>query len=124
MKLPERPKYSSRTDGEYVLGKSEPYILAHRGGSLEAPENTMQSFLHSINTGIDVIECDVKITKDGEIIVCHDDDFKRICKTESLPKENQTVLETNFADLPVFKDQMPITFSHDGNLKYRCQPGD
>ena len=122
--MPDRPKYSNRKNVPYVLGESEPYIIGHRGGSLEAPENTMQSFLHCVNAGIDVIECDVKITKDGEIIVCHDDNFKRICNTDSLPKDNQSVLETNFADLPVFKQEMPITFTYDGTLNYRCKPGD
>ena len=58
-----------------VPEESVPYLVAHRGGSLEAPENTLQSFQHSIKHGVDVIECDVLITKDGEVIVCHDKDF-------------------------------------------------
>lgn len=49
------------------------------GGSLDAPENTMDSFINSIFKGVDVIQCDVRMTKDGEVIVCHDDTFIRIC---------------------------------------------
>ena len=55
-------------------------LWAHRGGSMEAPENTLQSFLHSHRNGIDVIETDVRITKDGKIIICHDADSSRLCK--------------------------------------------
>ena len=71
----ERPKYAQHKDEPYVQGYSEPFIWAHRGGSMEAPENTLQSFLHSVQHGVDIIECDVRITKDGEIIVAHDADF-------------------------------------------------
>ena len=48
----------------HILGKGAPYLFAHRGGSFEAPENTLQSFLHSVEVGVDVIETDVRITKD------------------------------------------------------------
>lgn len=45
------------------------------------------------------------MTKDGVIIVCHDDDFKRLCGVEKLVKD------TNLADLPEFKKEMPMHFS-------------
>jgi len=44
----------------------------------------MQSFMFCVNNGIDVIESDVRITKDQEIIVCHDETFERICETKGL----------------------------------------
>lgn len=90
-------------------------MISHRGGSLDAPENTMQSFQFCVKNGIDVIESDVRITKDKEIIVCHDETFERICEGNFQP--GQRVRDTNFADLPKFKDQMPICFS-DGSVKY------
>ena len=73
---------------------------------------------------MDVIECDVRITKDGEIIVFHDADFQRICQTDTLSRYDQKVLETNFSDLPLLKESMPISFSHDGSLKYKRKEGD
>ena len=49
-------------------------LVGHRGGSMEAPENTIQAFKKGLANGCQMLECDVRITKDGEIIVCHDDD--------------------------------------------------
>ncbi|MFA9398269.1 MAG: glycerophosphodiester phosphodiesterase [Clostridiaceae bacterium] len=47
--------------------------IAHRGASGEYPENTMISFKKAIDMGCDGIETDVQITKDGELILCHDE---------------------------------------------------
>ena len=91
---------------------SEHIIFAHRGGSFEAPENTLQSFLHSNKIGA-IIETDVRITKDGKIIICHDETFDRLCNRNSLTHINQKVKETLSTDLPVFKEKMPLHFSND-----------
>lgn len=40
-------------------------IVAHRGASAIAPENTIQSFKIAIELGVDMVECDVRKTKDG-----------------------------------------------------------
>lgn len=55
-----------------------PQIIAHRGYSSEFPENTLASFAGAFDIGADYIELDVQITKDGEIVVFHDDSLKRI----------------------------------------------
>ncbi len=52
-------------------------ITAHRGASIEAPENTLAAFELAINEGADVVELDVRETKDHVIIVQHDETFKR-----------------------------------------------
>lgn len=52
-------------------------ITAHRGASLDAPENTLGAFELAINQGADVVELDVRETKDHVIIVQHDETFKR-----------------------------------------------
>ncbi len=54
-----------------------PVILAHRGGSLEAPENTRESIAHGIAVGADWQELDVTLSKDGEVVVIHDDTLER-----------------------------------------------
>ena len=63
----------------YLKAKS-PSILAHRGGSLETSENTLQGFEYAINLGAEYIETDVQLSKDGIPYIFHDDDLKRICK--------------------------------------------
>lgn len=49
-----------------------PIAFAHRGGGLEAPENSMASFAHAIALGYRYIETDVQVTADGRLIVFHD----------------------------------------------------
>lgn len=53
------------------------YIVGHRGAPLEEPENTIESFKKAIGFGVDFFECDVHLTKDGEIVVIHDATLER-----------------------------------------------
>jgi glycerophosphoryl diester phosphodiesterase len=52
-------------------------IIAHRGASGAAPENTLASIRQAIKDGADWIEIDVQETADGEVVVFHDGDFMR-----------------------------------------------
>jgi glycerophosphoryl diester phosphodiesterase len=51
--------------------------VAHRGASAELPENTMPAFERAIAAGADVIEADVRLTKDGTPLVLHDATLER-----------------------------------------------
>ncbi|MCG3084207.1 glycerophosphodiester phosphodiesterase [Anoxybacillus sp. LAT_35] len=53
------------------------YIYAHRGFSGEYPENTMISFQRAYELGVDGIELDIQMTKDGELVVIHDECIER-----------------------------------------------
>jgi glycerophosphoryl diester phosphodiesterase len=57
-------------------------IIAHRGFSSRAPENTMAAFLAAIEFGVDGLELDVHRSKDGEIVVCHDEMVNRTTNGE------------------------------------------
>ena len=52
-------------------------IFGHRGARGYAPENTMASFQTALDMGVDGIELDVQMTKDGRVIVCHDHSIDR-----------------------------------------------
>jgi glycerophosphoryl diester phosphodiesterase len=52
-------------------------IVAHRGASARAPENTMEAFRLGIEAGADAIELDVHLTSDGQLAVIHDDTLDR-----------------------------------------------
>ena len=52
-------------------------IFAHRGASAYAPENTMEAFELAAKQGADGIELDVHVTKDGEVVVTHDEKIDR-----------------------------------------------
>ena len=54
-----------------------PFIWAHRGASGSAPENTLVAFKRAIDLGADGIELDIQLTKDDEIVVCHDEKIDR-----------------------------------------------
>ena len=54
-----------------------PFIWAHRGASGSAPENTIVAFKRAIDLGADGIELDIQLTKDDEIVVCHDEKIDR-----------------------------------------------
>ena len=53
-------------------------ISAHRGGSIEAPENTIESFEYSIKLGSSYIETDVQLSSNGIPYIFHDNDLKRL----------------------------------------------
>ncbi len=47
-------------------------IISHRGASTEAPENTLLAFDRAIQQGVDALETDVLLTKDGQMVCRHD----------------------------------------------------
>ena len=54
-----------------------PTVMAHRGLSADAPENTLYAFSDAISVGADFIELDVQQTRDGVLVVMHDSNLKR-----------------------------------------------
>lgn len=53
-----------------------PLQIAHRGGAGLWPENTLEAFLHAIDAGADGIELDVHLSRDGVLVVHHDESLK------------------------------------------------
>ena len=62
-------------------------VLAHRGASGHAPENTLEAFRLAMEMGADGFELDVHVSKDGELIVIHDENVKRTTNGEGLIKD-------------------------------------
>jgi glycerophosphoryl diester phosphodiesterase len=56
---------------------SKPLVVAHRGASVEQPENTIEAFEAAIDAGADAVEFDVRMTADGQAVVMHDPDVSR-----------------------------------------------
>lgn len=54
-----------------------PRVVAHRGDSANYPENTLPAFISASKMDIDIIETDVHLTKDGELVIWHDDTLER-----------------------------------------------
>jgi len=53
-------------------------IIAHRGESFEAPENTLSSVNLAWENGADAVEIDIRLTKDNQVVVIHDSNTKRV----------------------------------------------
>jgi len=51
----------------------QPLGVAHRGASKEAPENTLAAFRLALHLGAEAVECDARRTRDGHVVVIHDD---------------------------------------------------
>jgi glycerophosphoryl diester phosphodiesterase len=58
--------------GHGVLGRAGALIVAHRGASRYAPENTLAAFRLALDQGVRAVECDVRLTKDDHLVVIHD----------------------------------------------------
>ena len=52
-------------------------MVAHRGAQLIAPENTITAFRFAMKKGFKAIECDVQLTKDGRLVIIHDETVDR-----------------------------------------------
>ena len=63
-------------------------FVAHRGESTDAPENTMAAFRLAFERGDRAIELDVHLTRDEELLVCHDPDTLRTTGTKQIIRES------------------------------------
>ncbi len=82
---------------------SQVKIIAHRGASYLAPENTLASAKLAWKNKADALECDIWLTKDNKVIVSHDGNTKRITgQDHKISETNSDVLRT--LDAGSFKD--------------------
>lgn len=68
-------------------------LVAHRGGSALAPENTLAAFRNALHYPIDAVELDVQMSRDGHVIVFHDNTIER------LTNGSGNILDLDFAYL-------------------------
>ncbi|KMT23260.1 glycerophosphodiester phosphodiesterase [Clostridium cylindrosporum] len=74
----------------------KPKVTAHRASAAIAPENTLAGFKESFLSGAEYIEIDIQETKDGELILLHDSNFKR---TTGIDKN---VWEVNYDEVKTY----------------------
>src|SRR2546422_4103318 len=60
-----------------TLDRERPRTVGHRGASALAPENTVRAIELAIDFGLDLVEVDVYLSRDGELVVIHDEDLRR-----------------------------------------------
>jgi glycerophosphoryl diester phosphodiesterase len=77
-----------------------PLVIAHRGASRDAPENTLEAFRLAVEQGADMIETDLHRTRDGRIALYHDDDIGGI----EIGSQTLAELRERLPDLPTLED--------------------
>jgi glycerophosphoryl diester phosphodiesterase len=81
---------------------SRPRIVAHRGASFDAPENTLAAFKRAWALGAEAVELDVRVTSDGKVVVIHDASTKRTGGTDLVVAEH-TLAELAAVDVGAWK---------------------
>jgi glycerophosphoryl diester phosphodiesterase len=77
MKQGALPVWEAPEPGKAGTFPAQPLIVAHRGASRDAPENTIEAFKLAWEQGADAIEGDFHLTKDGHVVCIHDANTKR-----------------------------------------------
>ena len=71
----------------YYENAPRPLVIAHQGGDGVWPSNTIFAFEHAADLGVDVLEMDIHMTKDGTLVVSHDESVDRLTDGEGYIKE-------------------------------------
>src|SRR5207244_4736519 len=75
------------SEQRFSQGREGALVVAHRGASAEAPENTIQAFERAIERGADAVEFDVRMSADEAAVVMHDPDVGRTTDRAGLCRE-------------------------------------
>lgn len=89
----KREGEGSCAPGRLAMKSQGPKIIAHRGASACAPENSLEAFERARQDGADGVELDVRLCGSGELVVFHDEDLRR------LGKRAQRLDELSFEEL-------------------------
>lgn len=109
-------------------------VWAHRGASGYAPENTMEAFGLAIEMGADGIELDVQLTRDGEIVVIHDETLQRVSNGTGFVKDytleelkalnvNKTHPEYDTVRIPALREVLYLLKDTDLKLNIELKTG-
>uniref|UniRef100_A0A673JY18 Glycerophosphodiester phosphodiesterase domain-containing protein 1-like n=1 Tax=Sinocyclocheilus rhinocerous TaxID=307959 RepID=A0A673JY18_9TELE len=78
--------------------------ISHRGGCGERIENTMGAFTHAVEVGTEMLEIDCHLTKDGHVVVSHDENLLR------QTGQDVNISSLNLEELPPYREILEVTF--------------
>ena len=111
-------------------------VAAHRGDEISYPENTIPAFAAAIDQGADMIELDVHLSKDGQLIVMHDESLKRTTGLDKyiyemnaediLRLDAGSWFSSEFSDVrvPLLSEVMDLALESDVLLNIELKPND
>jgi glycerophosphoryl diester phosphodiesterase len=113
---------------------SSPLVVAHRGASVEHPENTLPAFEGALEAGADVVETDIRLTADGVPVVMHDAHVDRVTDGSGLVS-SMTISEIKRLDasggrgprveIPTLGEVLELVSGRAGiNLEIKNLPGE
>ncbi|MDE3056835.1 MAG: hypothetical protein KGJ59_02620 [Bacteroidota bacterium] len=115
------------------LASEKPLVIAHRGFSDEAPENTIAAFHKAISARAHMIEFDVRLSADNKFVVFHDKKLERTSEGKGLVKkhdaealariDNGSWFSSRFSRerIPLLRDVLPLT-KHNVALNIEIKP--
>ena len=77
--------FPSRAQALYEVGKVS--VISHRGDWRNTPENSIRAIQNCIDLGVNMVEIDIKKTKDNELILLHDKTLDRTTTGKGLPQD-------------------------------------
>lgn len=86
------------------MTRTGPIVVAHRGNSMRAPENTLASMREAFELGADVVELDLRLTQDGVPVLLHDATVDRTTNGTG-PVSAMTLADVKELDAGSWKDQ-------------------
>ncbi len=109
-------------------------VMAHRGASAYAPENTMEAFSLALDMGAQGIELDVHLTKDNRVVVCHDYDIGRTSDGQGFIKDMTygELKRYNFSGrfpggahrIPLLEEVLELVKGRDAEVNVELKSGD
>ena len=91
-------------------------IFAHRGYSEKFPEGSKIAYLEAVKAGADGFECDVRLTKDREIVCCHDRSLRRIAGKNTVISQSTLAEIKEHIDILTLGELLDIAISHRKDL--------
>ncbi|MGE4314368.1 MAG: glycerophosphoryl diester phosphodiesterase [Pseudobdellovibrionaceae bacterium] len=109
-------------------------VIGHRGAASYAPENTLEGFATAADMGVEWVECDVKLTRDGVPVLFHDEELSRTTNGSGLMAETDyddlKALECGswFSDsfagiqIPTLEEAVEVLLQHNLGLNLEIKP--
>jgi len=83
-------------------------FLSHRGESDDAPENTLKAFALAMERDSDGVELDIRLTRDGEVVVVHDGNLKRVCGIDADVASSTLVRLRSLHPVPTLEEVLAL----------------